>query len=353
VRHETLDIRLKRIDNYLSVRFIAYCLLPIAYCFFLSSCFKEKLLSPPNNQNRGQVAVIEMGPQYNDQFFYSLATNTVLKRNSRFAYDLMFDCAPNQFHIWLNTGKFMSVKRTDKTDLDSVQLSDTLHGVWHYEFGAFNPDSNAIGQWWDSAAGPSLSAGKVYLLQMGVDNDGNPFGYVKFKVNNFFGDSYSITYSNFVNPSQTISIQKNDNYSYRYLSLTGTGSFPDIEPTKANWDLCFTRYSVFFYAPYNIPYQVTGVLHNPSRVSAYMDSTTVFDSVGISTFNESRLLTRRDAIGYEWKRYSSLSQDGQYSMNRHYTYYIKTDEGVFYKLRFFDFEKNGIRGYPSFEYYPL
>lgn len=330
------------------------CSLLFALCLLLSSCFKEKTIAPPANTGHGQTVVIEMTPDYTDQFFYSLSTNSVISHNSRFAYDLMFDCAAGKFNIWLNTAKFMSVKRTNVSDLDSVQLSDTLSGKWHYEFGAFNPDSNAIGKWWNQDSLNPTSTGNVYLIRLGVDNVGNPFGFIKMKVNNFSGNSYSITYSDFSSPSKTIIIPKNDAYNYAYLSVAGNGTLLNtVEPPKNTWDLCFTRYSIFFYAPYNIPYLVTGVLHNPSRTQAYMDSTLlVFDSINIGSFDEGRLLTKRDAIGYEWKRYTTPGfEGGGYEINLHYTYYIKVDDDKFYKLRFFAFDKFGIRGYPSFEYF--
>ena len=350
MRHKKKHIRLTnfRVSEFPNFRIIA-----VLFMLSMSSCFKEKPLLPPG-QAHGQTAVIEMGPGYTDQFFYSLSTNTVLAHNSRFAYDLMFDCSADKFHIWLNTAKFMSVMRTSKTDLDSVQLSDTLTGVWHYELGEFNPDSNAIGKWWDSTSTEPSSTGKVYLIQMGVDNDGNPFGFIKLKVNNFYSGAYSITYSDFVSPAKTFTISKDDTRNYRYFVAAGSGSLLDnIEPPKTDWDLCFTRYSVFFYDPYNIPYQVTGVLNNPSRTLAYMDSTINFDSIKINNFNAARLLTRRDAIGYEWKRVSSLSVSATYTLNTQYSYYIKSDDDKLYKLRFFDFFRQGIKGYPSFEYYPL
>ncbi len=321
---------------------------------FASSCFKEKLLSPPPPRNYGQIQVIDMGPDYTDQFFYSLATNSVLKQNSRFAYDLMFDCSADKFHIWLNTAKFMSVKRTSQTSLDSVVLRDTIGGTWHFELGAFNADSNAIGNWWSTSGSEPVSAGRVYLIQLGVDNAGNSLGFVKMKVNDFAGDAYSITYSDFVSPPQTISVSKDPTRVYRYLNFTTHNLLNDIEPPKTEWDLCFTRYSVFFYDPYNIPYLVTGVLHNPERVQAYLDSTVVFDSIKLSTFDNSRLQSRRDAIGYEWKKVSSLSADATYTMNLHYNYYIRCDGNRYYKLKFFDFfNQNHEKGYPSFEYYQL
>jgi hypothetical protein len=130
----------------------------------------------------------------------------------------------------------------------------------------------------------------------------------------------------------------------------GNGSIVNnIEPEKTQWDLCFTKYSVVFYDPYYLPYEVTGVLHNPSKVEAYLDSTLNFNAVDISGFEPARLEKRRDVVGYEWKRYEL----GEYITKTWYPYLIKTGESDYYKLRFIDFKKNGVRGYPTFEYYKL
>lgn len=317
----------------------------------LSSCFKEKPLTPPSNQNIGQTAIIEMGPDYNDQFFYSLETNSVVSSNTRMAYDLMFDCGNNDFNIWLNSAKFMSVVRTDKTDILQASLADTAGKSWLFELGELNKDSNAIGAWWVAPGSQPVSKGEVYIINLGVDNAENQLGYIKLQINDFNGSSYSISYCGLNDAvAKTALIQKDNNYNYRYFSFSGAGSVVNnIEPVKAAWDLCFTRYSVVFYDPYYLPYQVTGVLHNPARVSAYMDSTVNFNEVEIGDFEVARLQTRRDAIGYEWKRYEL----GDYTTKTWYTFFIKTDEDKYYKLRFLDFKKAGVRGYPTFEYYRL
>ncbi len=319
----------------------------------LSSCFKEKPLAPPSKVGIGQTAVIEMGPDYLTQFFYSLETNKVVSSNSRFAYDMMFDCAGGKFNIWLNTAKFMSAVRTNRSDLNGTTILDTAGRNFHYETGAYNVDSSALGQWWVSTSHPPVSAGKVYIINLGVDQLGNPYGFIKFKVNNFYGNSYSVTYSDFSQTdSTTILVPKDATRNYRYLSLTSTGTILDnIEPDKSTWDLCFTHYTILFYQPYYLPYQVTGVLTNPSRVQAYVDSTLDFSKVTISDFNVNKLQTNRDAVGYDWKTYTGNSH---YTAKDYFTYFIKTDENQFYKLHFLGFDNNnGVKGYPSFEYSQL
>ena len=324
----------------------------------LSSCFKEKPYAPPTDTEVGQTAIIPMGPEYMDQFYYSLESNKVVSNNPRSAYHLMFDCAADKFNVWLNTSMFMSVLETDKFSFDEVTLQDSVGKDWRYDYGAFRIDSNAIGQWWQAGGGEPVSKNKIYIVSLGVNNEGELLGFIKLRINNFSNSSYSITYQNFGSTdTANFTIVKDATNNYAYLSFTNNaGVVTGIEPAKPEWDLCFTRYTVGFYNVLGVsflPYLVTGVLNNPEHTTAYMDSTIAFDSITIANFDFSRLQSHRDGVGYEWKRYSGFTETGTYSMNSHYIYYIKTGEDKFYKLRFLEFSKDGVRGYPTFEYYRL
>jgi hypothetical protein len=60
----------------------------------------------------------------------------------------------------------------------------------------------------------------------------------------------------------------------------------------------------------------------------------------------------RDVIGYDWKVYNFTS--GQYVARSNVNYVIKDFyTGDAYKLRFLDFNHNGIKGTPKFEYVQL
>lgn len=363
MRKQTIDHRLQTADKmrYAFVFHSAFSTLHSALSavvlvmlLTLSSCFKEKPLAPPNTTGIGQTTVIEMGPEYSNQYFYSLKTNSVITQNSRFAYDLLFECNTNRFNVWLNTAKFMSAVKTNKTDLKTVTISDTAGLDFHFELGAFDTDSSALGIWWDTLVTAPSTDERVYIISLGRLADGTMAGFVKMKFNNFVGDSYSVSFCGISDTAyQTVYVQKDDMRNYRYLSF-GTGATVDnIEPDKTTWDLCFTRFTILFYDPY-LPYEVTGVLNNPYKVQAYMDSTLDFSSITITDFNTNRLLTRRDAIGYQWKSIATIQNLGTYSLNPHYTYYIKADESEYYKLHFFQFDNaSGSHGYPGFEFVRL
>ncbi len=331
-----------------------FSLLVLMFCILsLNSCFKEKPIAPPDPNGIGQTTVIEMGPEYANQYFYSLKTNSVVSQNSRFAFDLMFECNINRFNVWLNTARFMSLVKTDKTELQQVTIADTVGKSFKFDLGEFNPDSSAFGTWWDTLTTAPSTDEKVYIISLGRKADGTMDGFVKLKFNNYIGDSYSVSYCGINDTTyQTVLIEKDDTRNYKYLSLSLANTV-ELEPEKTTWDFCFTRYTILFYDPF-LPYEVTGVLHNPYKVQAYMDSTLPFNTITISNFETSRLLTRRDAIGYQWKSLTSQAANGLYSMNPHYTYFVKTDESEYYKLRFFQFDNTlGSHGYPGFEFVRL
>lgn len=320
--------------------------------FLFSSCFKEDPLSPPDGTGLGRTAVIEMGSDYEPQIFYSLTENKVVSQNSRFAYDLLFDADASHCNVWLNTAKFMCVVETISSDLLNVSLADTVGKPWQYERGMMVRDSNAIGKWWsDSTSTYPLSRGKVYIVNLGVNTSGEPLGFVKMKLSNSDLAGYHLSFCD-INSTVVYNstIVKDASRNYVCFTFSNQGQTVSIEPEKSTWDLCFTRYTHIFYNPYYLPYQVTGVLQNPSRVSAYVDSTVSYSTMQIANFSTSLLRSERDAIGYNWKHFSSASANGEYTVDTSYIYFIKVDEAGFYKLRFLDFFKAGVKGYPTFEY---
>lgn len=346
----------RRCGNFLFFGVIAILLIG------LSSCFKEKPLKAPSFNGADETNTVNMGPYYGSQFFFSLATNRVISSNSRQAYDLMFDDNPTTYNIWLNSANFPSVCATGKFNLDSVTWQDTAGHNFNIERGSYSADSGAIGQWWNANTNPPTSQGQVYIVNLGVDSLGNQLGFIKMQIGDYASihidtinvNAYNITSENMSNQNKKTSvISKDAGYNYNYLYLSFNNGVVNIEPQRNLWDLEFTHYSTFIYydptiKPYPFPYPVTGVLQNPSKVSAYLypDTTTNFDSIKISNFQPGLLQTNRDAIGYAWKRYN-----GTYSVQTYYTYFVQTSSSTVYKLRFLSYyNAKGNDGYPTIEF---
>lgn len=315
----------------------------LALALSLSSCFKEKPIKAPTN-NIGTLFTANMGADYSKQLYFNVQNGLFIDSNSRYDYDLAFDCDANKFNIWLNGAKLMQAARTGKTGMNEVKPEDTLSLEWRVEFGYGLADSNAIGKWGNYPQ----SDKKVYVLNLGTDESGNGFGYKKMQVGDFNG-GYQITFANLDGSEESSAfIPKNSDVNFTYYSFA-TKSIKNLEPAKDIWDLQFTEYSTYFYKE-KLPYKVTGVLTNPYKTNAYlMDSTSDFTTIKLANVDNSKFNEKRDGIGYEWKQY----EFGSYMVKTGYNYIIKSDEKYF-KLRMLDFyDSNGNKGFPKFEYEEL
>jgi hypothetical protein len=322
----------------------------VILCILLSSCFKEKAIAPPHIITDG-VYIADMGENYTQQVYFNMQTHQFVDSNSKYDYDMYFDCG-NTYSAWVNGSNLSLVYHTGKTDLATVTIADTTHGR-REELGSGNPDSNAIGNWQINL----ISTREVYIISRGEDSAGHKLGYVKVQMGDYdvANNSYIVTFSNLDNSNlHTVSVKKVDNKKHIFLSFNGGGVIHDFEPNDANWDLFFTQYSVWFGAPNNIPYKVTGVLTNPLQTRAYfMDSTTNFDSITIKNVTDSRFNnTAQDNIGYLWKHFEFSGSS--YDINEKYNYIVRSGNGQIFKLRFLSFG-NALhpKGYPQFQYYLL
>lgn len=321
----------------------------VIFIFSLSSCFKEKPMKPKSNNNSDRQVVIPMTSTYKNIFFFNLQSGQVIKESDPATYDLMFENAVDKLSIWLNSSKLMQLRRTNTTDFSKVTYNDTLgYDGWILDRSTFSEDSNAIGKWWSEAGDGISSTQEVYLVSLGKDLEGNSLGYRKLKIESFAGNTYNIRFA-FPDGSDehTFSIAKDGATCYRYFSFADGGKLADIEPPKDNWDFVFTRYGYVFFDPYYLPYIVVGALSNPLHIEAYVDSTINFENVKLEDLHIEKFSSYRDVIGYNWKSYDFT----EYKALPYRIYFIKTEDGRYYKMRFLDFyNENFERGYPTFEY---
>lgn len=311
----------------------------------LSSCFKEKPIKAPVIITQS-VYVANMGDNYTQQLYFNLQTHQFVDSNSKYDYNMAFDCNPNTYNVWINGANLSLACRTGKTNFADVTMSDTLSG-WHEELGSGVPANNAIGVWGTYP----ISNRQVYIINCGVDSMGKSLGFKKMQMGDFVSNSYQVTFCDMDNSNMhTVSVPKQSNKNLVFLSFNNGGVVHDFEPVNTQWDFLFTQYSVFFGPPNNINYKVTGVLTNPNKTFAYfVDSTSNFDSIKRSNVVDSKFTTTLDNIGYDWKRFNGVS----YSTQSSYIFIIKSDDRYF-KLRFLDFNNpQGVKGYPKFQYFEL
>lgn len=335
----------RRFNINLSTRLLTYSIL-FAALLGMSSCFKEKPIAMPRIYDGPDVFTAHIGPGYVKQLYFNVQTFQFTDSNSHYLYDMAFDCTPGSYNVWINGSKLMFACHTGKYNLQEVtSLSDTLASGWKQEFGSGLPANNAIGSWGTNG----VSAREVYLLNLGTDSAGNNIGFKKMQMGDCTGNDYTVTFANLDGSDQhTVSVPRQSGRNKVYL-LFSDQQVRSLEPDNTNWDILFTRYSIYF-ADQKLPYLVTGVLTNPAKTAAYlMDSTSNFDSVTVSNVDQSRFTAPLDNIGYEWKLYG-LGTTGSYTIKDKYIYIIRSDSR-YYKMRFIGsfYNAQGDEGYPEFQ----
>lgn len=331
-------------------------LLAIAIGF--TACDKEEPIDPPAPVDRTvKEAQVAMGADYEHQVFFSLQDSAIVSTNSRYAWDLKFEAQQGGYKVKLNTAKKMGAHNMGDIRFDSIVDPEQVND-WEYDFHTGDMDRTAVGEWGQYQNNDVVSNNHVYLLDLGEDLQGNHLGYQKIKFESMVDGKYSIRYANMDNTKEhTVTVDKESDKNFVYLSLDGSGAQKTIEPASNSWELLFTMYTHIFYeSPDNIPqqvdtipYLVTGVLTNPARVSVALDTVNTFNNITIENIDTYSFNDNINAIGYDWKLFDFYNVS--YTIVPGRTYVIKTEEGAYYKLQFTDFYNDqGLKGHPKFEY---
>jgi hypothetical protein len=327
-------------------------LMLISIAFSVTSCFKEDEKVTPHVPGDAMIDTIELTGYYKNQVYYDLGTKTPVQVSLRNKWDLSFECAPNGWHIRLNTSCFMYAADLGNTGIGLP--ADTTGVPWKFDVSNGKADSTAIGVWFTINGSDTISNGHTYAINRGLDELGNPRGMRQLVIDSIASDVFYFRVSDFNGGNQkSYSVAKNptvSNILFTFDSGTGVAS----EPDKNNWDLVFTQYTTLLYTdegtPY--PYLVTGVLMNPNLVIAAMDSLTAFTDVNYELINNFSFSNNQDQIGYDWKYYSFDS--GSYTIRPQMIYIIRDTEGFYYKLHFLGFYNDkGEKGYPTIEFQKL
>jgi hypothetical protein len=310
----------------------------------LTGCFPEDDLVVPLD-----IDIIEIPySMYDNQIWFNLQDKSVISANTFLEWDLGFESSGTGHHIILNTSRFMYAGNTESTDFYSIttNVCDTM--VYDDSSGDLN--KTAIGEWADftDPLNPVYPK-KVYVIDLGYDNNGLPFGFKKIIFENFENDSYSIHFSNLDGSDEhTVQVGTDPERSFTLFTFTSGGSTVPVQPTDLEWDLCLTQYSTILFDDYNVatPYLVRGVYLNSKGTTAAADTINSFFDITLNDIGNYSLSSAQDAIGYEWKDYKNDS----YKINPDIFYIIKDQRDDYYKLKFTGFYNNsGARGYPSFQ----
>ena len=307
---------------------------------FFSSCIKEIPIKP-HSQGELNLGSIDMGNDYNNQIFYSLSENEIVKQNLETQWDIAFECRENGWHVILNSSLSGAVYNSNETEFNSV-TNISGNENWKYDSPSGNLDSTAFGDYRN---------GNVYIIDRGVSvsQGGVSLGYKKVIISCINSLQYEIRSADINGDlDTTIIITKDTNVNFLAFSFN-SNSILDIEPNKNQWDLLFTAYTHVFnsFSP-PMPYRVSGVLLNRNNTTVKVDTNNNFENIDYETANQYEFSSNIDEIGYDWKNYSFSTS--MYSVDINKTFIIRNQSGLFFKLRFIDFyNDNGDKGSPKFE----
>lgn len=325
---------------------------------FLSGCFKKEDPIAPNPVGPVAEEIIPLTQFYVNQVYFSLPEGKQVSTNSKVDHDLSFACADTAYLIRLNSSVFMSAALTGTKTLEEV--TDTLGLDWKFDKSDGNPDSTAFHGWINISGQDTSYHEQVWVINLGINELGFNRGLKKMIFHELEDtDTYVFTYANMDNSGeQTIRVEKNPGYNYIQFKFDQQQT-DQVEPPLENWDLLFTQYTTLLLTdegdPY--PYLVTGTLINEYRTAVAFDSTLVFEEIILDDVLGLEYSTAHDFIGWEWKELIGDINGGDfyYQTKSHYNYLIRSQKGIFYKLRFTGFydKETGEKGYPTFEFQRL
>jgi hypothetical protein len=295
----------------------------LLFLITLVSCFpKEEKVEP--SPRIYQSVSINAGPFKNDVVFYSLDEGNVVAKASPMDWDLYID----QEVIRINYFRSMSVALTtdawdsikDTTGLSFSYLTDQL--------------SDSLTQW-------ELSENQIYVVNMGLNNEYSPMGFMVLKFQRM-SDRIVLKYKDLEGEDEWTNEINEDQFYYNLRTETKVNL-----PNDKEYDLALGKYTDYITVDdVSQDYTIYGAILG--NASAYLMNN-AFENTDADDFEVSMLSSRQDIIGWNWKRFN-LDKNA-YEILPNMTYMISTNSNYLCKLRFVDYlNDQGISGHPTFEY---
>ncbi len=313
-----------------------YLIAIISTLFFLS-CEKEEIPIEPRPDSAYITSVQDIGSDYDQQIFFDLNTNSEVLVQSRYLYDLKWNCADTNDHLLLNTSVAMgAVFLPNESFNATVSLSQL---VFFPDSPSGNQDSLILGEWWNQEG--------IYIIHRGYSSSGANRGYYKLKVKKVGNNCRIITAD--IDGTNLDSTELIKDAAYNFVGFDYEAqSQVIIEPVSNSWDLLFTQYT--FIYPDSATYLVTGALQNPNRSHAAILATD-FDETTLQDALTQTLFAKEDLLGFNWKWYNYDDELYEITPNK---FLIKSQSGTYFKFRFTDFyNDHGEKGAFNFEFEPL
>lgn len=307
-------------------------LLLLAIVILMSSCWKEEEAVDPYPRGNSMEAQLEMGSGYEDQIYFNLGDNQIVKSNSKYLWDIAFSCQSDST-IRLNSGRNIRAANSGLTDF--LLVNDTSGQEFKWDWSNGKNDSTALYG--------AFFGDNIFIIDLGSDADFNSLGFIKARFT-LDGENLQVEYASLEsNDTKTVTLIPDQAFNHVHYSFL-TDEYVSAEPPKASYDVVFTQY-VYYFEEEQLAYLVVGTLINPYSTVCYKEFELAFDDISASEIDEGKFSTDHDIIGYDWK-YFNLGE-GTFVVQDEQNYILKDSDGFFYKLHFTGFyNKNGEKGYP-------
>lgn len=312
-------------------------LIAILFTFFILSCEKEEIPIEPRPDSAYITSVQDIGSDYDQQIFFDLNTNSEVLVQSRYLYDLKWNCADTNDYLLLNTSIAMGAVFLPNEDFDATVSLSQL--TFFPDSPSGNEDSLVLGEWWNQNG--------IYIIHRGYSSSGVNRGYYKLKLKKVGSHCRIITADIDGTNIDSTDLTKDATYNFVGFDYNAHNQVI-IEPASNTWDLLFTQYT--FIYPDSTTYLVTGALQNPKRTYAAILETD-FDETSLQEALMHTLSEKEDILGFNWKWYNYDDQLYEVSPNQ---FIIKSQSGTYFKFRFTDFYNlQGEKGAFNFEFEAL